>query len=109
MKKFDNVIEDMEALQKKVAHYRWLERTRQEYEDMIRMIEREKAYFTIQSFTYTARGDARSFPANSTYTSTFQINPHRSIPYTFIRDGLKAELKTICQEMKDCKKEIEQS
>ena len=107
--KFEQVIADAEELQRKIRHWRWLEEIKQEYESMIKMIDHEKDYFTIRSFTYTTRGDARSFPANDTYTSKFQINPHRSIPYTFIRDGLKAELETICQEIEDCKREIEQS
>ena len=97
MNKFEKAVVDINRAQEKLAHYRWLERIRDEYEEMISLIDREKEYFTIQSFTYTARGDAQIFPVNS----------HRSIPYTFIRDGLAAELATIEQEIEDCKKEIE--
>ena len=102
MKTFEEILVDADELQAKVRHYRWLEEIKREYEDMLGLMEREKDYFTIQSFTYTARGDSTPFPK----TSTYQLNPHRSIPYTFIRDGLKAELETICREIEDYKGEI---
>ena len=97
MNKFEKAVANINKMQEKLAHYRWLERIKSEYEEMINLIDREEDYFTIQSFTYTARGDAQTFPVNS----------HRSIPYTYIRDGLAAELATIEQEIEDCKKEIE--
>lgn len=90
MSKFDE-------LEKKVRHYRWLQDIAEEYKGMIDLIEREKEYFTIQSFSYSARGDIRKF----------QVNSHRTIPYSYIRDGLKAELETINAEIAECGKELE--
>ena len=90
-------ISEFDELEKKVRHYRWLQDVAKVYKDMIDLIEREKEYFTIQSFSYSARGDVRRF----------QVNSHHTIPYTYIRDGLKAELETINAEIAECEKELE--
>lgn len=90
MTKFDE-------LERKVRHYRWLQGIAAEYEDMLKLINREKDHFTIEGFSYSARGDVRNF----------NVNGHRTIPYTFIRDGLQAELNNINIEIAECEKELD--
>lgn len=89
MNKFDE-------LEQKVRHYRWLQGIADNYENMLKLIDREKDYFTIYGLTYAARGD----------TNNFQVNPHRTIPYKFIYDGLKVALETINTEIAECEKEL---
>ena len=87
-----------EKLERKMSSYRWLKSIASEYEKMIDLIDREKEYFTIESFTFTARGDAQ----------TFCVNPHRSIPYQFIRNGLSAELDNLGKEIASLEEELKE-
>lgn len=89
MSKFDD-------LEQKIRHYRWLKEIADNYDSMLKLIDREKDSFTIYGLIYAARGDTRSF----------QVNPHRTIPYKFIYDGLKAELEIINAEIAECEKEL---
>ena len=86
-----------DELEQKIKHYRWLKEIAEHYNDMVSLIEREKDHFKIEAFSYSARGDAR----------VFQANPHRTIPYKFILDGLKAELETINAEITECEKDLQ--
>ena len=90
MSKFDD-------LEQKIRHYRWLQGIADNYESMLKLIDREKDYFIIYGLTYAARGD----------TTNFQVNPHRTIPYKYIYDGLKAELEAINAEIAECEKELQ--
>lgn len=74
----------------------WLQGIADNYESMLKLIDKEKDYFTIYGLTYTARGDIRNF----------QVNPHRTIQYKYIYDGLKAELDVINAEIAECEKEL---
>ena len=90
-----NYITKFDELQDKMKHYKWLCNIAREYKSMIDCIEREKEYFIIYNISYTARGDIR----------TFKVNPHRTIPYSFIKDGLSAALADVEKEIAE--KEIE--
>ena len=87
-----------EEIERKMLHYRWLKEIADEYEKMIDLIDREKEYFTIESFTFTARG----------YAQTFCVNPHRTIPYQFIRNGLLAELDNLGKEIASLEEELKE-
>ena len=84
-----------DELQDKMRYYKWLCNIAHEYKSMIDCIEREKESFVIHGLTYSARGDV----------TTFNVNPHRTIPYSFIKDGLSAALADIEKEIAE--KEIE--
>lgn len=84
-----------QELQNKMRHYKWLCDIAHEYKSMIDCIEREKEYFVIHGLTYSARGDV----------TTFNINPHKTIPYSYIKDGLSAALANVEKEIAE--KEIE--
>lgn len=92
------VMGKFEEIERKMLHYRWLKEIADDYEKMINLIDREKEYFTIQGFTFTARGDAQ----------TFCVNPHRSIPYQFIRNGLSAELDNLGKEIASLEEELKE-
>lgn len=83
-------------LQNKMYHYKWLCNIAREYKSMIDCIEREKEFFIVYGFSYSARGDI----------TTFNVNPHRTIPYSFIRDGLSAALADIEKEIAEEEKEL---
>lgn len=97
MGKVEPQISKFDELAEKVHHYRWLQGIADEYRDMIGLIEREKEFFTIEAFSYSARGDTR----------VFSINNHKTIPYWFILDGLQSELRDIEMEMKNIEIELE--
>lgn len=84
-----------QELQNKMRYYEWLCDIAHEYKSMIDCIEREKEYFVIHGFSYAARGDVR----------TFNVNPHKTIPYSYIKDGLSAALANVEKEIAE--KEIE--
>lgn len=83
-------------IDRKIRHREWLEGISKEYEEMISFIEREHEHFRIYGLSYAARGDIR----------IFNINPHRTIPYTFILNGLKAALKDVNKEIAELKREL---
>lgn len=91
MSKFDE-------LEHKVRHYRWLRDIERIYTEMLDLINKEKEYFTIEGFSYSARGD----------TETFDLNPHRTIPYVYIRDGLEAARDNIRKELSECEQELKE-
>ena len=63
---------------------------------MIELIEREKETYRIYAIIYSARGEP----------TRFEVNPHRSIPYQFIRDGLQVALDGILNELDENRKAI---
>lgn len=93
--KAPNKTTKFDELQDKMRHYKWLCDIAHEYKSMIDCIEREKECFRIYGFSYAARGDVR----------TFNVNPHRTIPYSYIKDGLSAALADVEKEIAE--KEIE--
>ena len=86
-----------EELSNKVRHYYWLCEIAKDYDGMIRLIDNEKDYFTIEGFSYSARGDVREF----------NVNCHRTIPYKYIRDGLADKLAEIKAEIAECEKDLD--
>lgn len=85
-----------EELQTKVNYYKWLKSIANNYHYMIRLIESEKDFFTIYSFSYAARGDVMPF----------NVNPHRTIPSSYIKQGLEDAVMGIEQEMKELETEL---
>ena len=89
--------ENIASVEEKIGRYKWLKGIADEYEQMIKLIEREGDAFVVYGIDYAARGDIRSFTVNS----------HRSIPHTFILDGFKAALTGIKEEMAQIEKELQ--
>ena len=87
----------LNELDRKVNNYRWLLKIAEDYERYISLIEKEKDYFRVTGIGFTARCDGR----------TFGINPHRSISYTYILDGLRDALERVNREIEECRKELE--
>lgn len=90
-------IEKFEMLEQDIRHYRWLKEISERYQQMIDLIEREREHFIICGFSYEARSEPVSF----------NVNPHRSIPYTFILDGMKAALGDVNKEIAEYEKKID--
>ena len=90
-------LENLSSVEEKVRRYKWLKGIIDEYEQMIKLIESEGDHFRLCSFSYSARGDEQKF----------EVNPHRTIPFTFIRDGLKEALARISEEMEQIEKELQ--
>ena len=85
-----------EKIKRKIDHYNWLCNIAESYQDMIGLIDREKDYFTIYGFSYSARGDVTSF----------NVNPHRTIPNKYIKQGLEEILKCVQQEIQEIEIEL---
>lgn len=85
-----------EKLKHKLDHYKWLCDIAESYQDMIGLLDREKDYFTIYGFSYAARGDSTSF----------RVNPHRTIPNKYIKQGLEEILKRVQQEIQEIEVEL---
>ena len=88
-----------EELKRKVETYEIMKQVADEYRKAIRLIDREKEYFKVESITYHARGDSMQLPLNSYYAP---------IPYTVIRDGLQAALTKLEGEMSEMEKELKE-
>jgi hypothetical protein len=86
-----------EELKDKVETYEMMKQVAVEYRMAIQLIDREEAYFQVESITYHARGDSRQLPLNPYYAP---------IPYTVIRDGLQAALTKLDGEMAEMEKEL---
>ena len=86
-------IDELEDL---IRHYRWLEDIAKDYESILEMMDREKDYFRIHGFSYSARGDV----------CKFSLNCHRTIPYTYVRDGIQSALNGIISELKECENKL---
>lgn len=72
-----------EELKHKVETYEMMKQVAAEYRMAIQLIDREEAYFQVESITYHARGDSRQI----------QLNPYYApIPHTVIRNGLHLAL-----------------
>lgn len=93
----DGINNKLLALDEKLGHYRWLKDIEASYEKMIALIDKEKDFFTVCGFSYAARGDVLCF----------DVNPHRTIPPTYILEGLKAALDNIKKEIAELEKEFE--
>lgn len=91
-------ITKFDELENKMKHYKWLCDIAREYKSMIDCIEREKEHFIIYNISYAARGDLR----------TFSVNPHRTIPYSFIKDGLSSALTDIEKEIAEMEIELKE-
>lgn len=88
-----------EELKDKVETYEMMKTVADEYRMAIQLIDREEAYFQVESITYHARGDSRQI----------QLNPYYApIPYTVIRDGLQAALTKLEDGMSEMEKELKE-
>lgn len=88
-----------EELKRKVETYKMMKLVADEYRKDIQLIDREGAYFQVESITYHARSDNREMPLNPFYAP---------IPYTVIRDGLQAALTKLEGEMSEMEKELKE-
>ena len=88
-----------EELKHKVETYEMMKQVAAEYRMAIQLIDREEAYFQVESITYHARGDSRQLPFNTYYAP---------IPYTVIRDGLQAALTRLEDDMSEMENELKE-
>lgn len=88
-----------EKLKDKVETYEMMKKVAVEYSAAIQLIDREEAYFTVESITYHARGDSREIELNPYYAP---------IPYTVIRDGLQAALTKLEGQMSEMENELKE-
>ena len=89
-------MDNLEKLQTKIDHYKWLSDIADKYRNMIKLIESEKDFFVIYGFSYAARGDIRDF----------DINPNRTISNSYIKQGLEDAVKGVEQEIKELETEL---
>ena len=90
-------IAQIEKKAEQIRTLRWLEKIQEDYRILFDRIEREKEYFIVQALHFTARGDGE----------VVNFNPHRTIPYTYIRDGLWEVIVTLNKEIAELVAEIE--
>ena len=69
--------------------YMWLKSIEASYIKYIERIEKESDAFVVGSIKFYARGDAEEM----------ELNNHRTIPYGFILEGLKAALEGVQEEI----------
>ena len=86
----------IEDIEEKVRSYRWLKDIADNYRNMIATMEREKDCFRLYKFAYATRGD----------TEVFDINPHRSIPVSYLQAGINDALRGIEDEMRQLASEL---
>ncbi len=67
----------------------WLIKIAQAYKKYIEMIEREKEFFVVNGIKSSARGPVEDM----------EINPHMTIPYGYILEGLKDVLAKVQREI----------
>ena len=91
-------IEEIEKKAKQVDKLHWLEEIASNYRTMINRINVEKDYFIVTSIEYECRNDGERL----------NINPHRTIPFGFIRDGLIVAHDNIEKEIAELKRQIEE-
>lgn len=96
-KKQSEFLKRYDSFQKDCNKYRWLEGIKNNYEQMLKLIWREKENFRIYGIHFSARGDIEPFT----------VNPHRTIPWRYIYDGLEAALKSVIEEMHEIEKQYE--
>lgn len=71
--------------------YCWLKGIENTYKKYIERIEKEGDFFFIEGIKYTNRGPIE----------TMELNRHRTIPNTFILEGLKIALKKVQDEINE--------
>lgn len=87
-----------EQLESKMLEYKWLLDIEKKYQEMIDLINREIEHFTIYGFAYAARGDVQHM----------SINPHRSIPVRYLKQGLEAALVGVRREIADLEVDLKE-
>ena len=90
-------IEEIKKKSEQVQKLEWLESIANSYEKLIQRIDREKDFFRVTGISFQCRNDGEQF----------NLNPHKPIPYKYIRDGLAASLDGIRAEIESLKIDIE--
>ena len=88
----------IEELEEKIRTYRWLQGIEKKYKDVLAQIEKDKDAFRLSEFVYD---DGRG-------TTRVELNSNRSMPYTYIRDGIQVALAQVTKEIADLEKELNQ-
>ena len=83
----------------KLRHLKWLYPIADEYEKFIHLIESEKEHFTVDGIIYSARGEEEKF----------SLNCHRTMPNTYILEGMKRALHDVKVEIAMCEAELKQT
>ena len=90
-------IAEIEQKAQQVSTYHWLEGIAETYRKAICRIDAEKEFFVVTGIKFECRNDGE----------VLNINPHRTIPYQAIREGLAIALASIKTEMAELKEKIE--
>lgn len=90
-------IEEIKKKSEQIRNLEWLESIANSYEKLIQRIDREKNFFRVTGISFQCRNDGEQF----------NLNPHKPIPYKYIRDGLAASLDSIRAEIESLKINIE--
>ncbi len=67
----------------------WLIKIAKDYKKHIKLIEQEKEFFVVNGIKFSARGPVEDM----------EINPHMTIPYEYILEGLKDALAKVRREI----------
>ncbi len=67
----------------------WLIKIAKDYKKHIKLIEQEKEFFVVNGIKFSARGPVEDM----------EINPHMTIPYEYILEGLKDALAKVQREI----------
>ena len=82
---------DIQEFRDRDRIYMWLKGIENAYKEYIERIEKEGDFFVIEGINYTNRGPIE----------TMELNSHRTIPNTFILEGLKIALKKVQDEINE--------
>ena len=80
---------NIQELRDKDRTYMWLKGIENTYKMYIERIEKEGDFFVIEGIQFSNRGPIE----------TMELNSHRTIPNTFILEGLKIALKKVQDEI----------
>jgi hypothetical protein len=80
---------DLKEEKQMLIKHDWLIKIAKDYKKYIEMIEREKEFFVVNGIKFSARGPVEDM----------EINPHMTIPYGYILEGLKDVLAKVQREI----------
>lgn len=81
----------LDELEDIIRTYHWLKEIAESYKNSIELMDKEKDYFDVYAIIYSARSDPRKM----------EINPHRTIPVKYLRDGLQEALDGVLKEIEE--------
>jgi hypothetical protein len=80
---------DLKEEKQMLIKHDWLIKIAKDYKKHIKLIEQEKEFFVVNGIKFSARGPVEDM----------EINPHMTIPYEYILEGLKDALAKVRREI----------